>query len=198
MTTMLSKDDLCALHDQALKDWYRDKPAAVEPGAELRSLVLAQHFCNFSLWNHEDEARRRDVPDAYIADTKRAIDKWNQRRNDLIEKIDLYLLERLKGCDTSKARQNSETAGSMVDRCSILALKIHHMGINAARKDDLEVAVQSAGKLKVLRTQRDELAGCLEELLEVYAAGRRFFKLYRQFKAYNDPRLNPALVAEST
>jgi hypothetical protein len=192
------RDALLPLHDGALAAWYRDKPAAVEPAADLRSLILAQHFCNFSLWNHEDEARRRDVPDAYIAETKRAIDKWNQRRNDLIEKIDLHLLEQLKGCDTSKARQNSETAGSMVDRCSILALKIHHMGINATRTDDLEVAVQSAAKLKVLRAQREDLAGCLQELLEDYAAGRRFFKLYRQYKAYNDPRLNPALYGRKS
>jgi hypothetical protein len=190
---MISRQDLLRLHDEALAAWYKDTPAAIEPGADLRSLILAQHFCNFSLWNHEDEARRRDVPDAYIAETKRAIDRWNQRRNDLIEKIDLHLLEQLKGCDISKARQNSETAGSMVDRCSILALKVHHMGINAARQDDLEVAMQSAAKLKVLRVQRDDLAGCLEELLEDYAAGRRYFKLYRQYKAYNDPKLNPAL-----
>jgi hypothetical protein len=192
---MIPREELLKLHDEALADWYREAPAAVEPGGDLRTLVLAQHFCNFSLWNHEDQARRRDVADGYIAETKRAIDKWNQRRNDLIERIDLHLLEQLKHCDTSRARLNSETAGSMVDRCSILALKIHHMGINATRKDDLEVAVQSAGKLKVLRTQRDDLSGCLIELLDDFNAGRRYFKLYRQFKAYNDPRLNPALYA---
>jgi hypothetical protein len=72
------------------------------------------------------------------------------------------------------------------------------MGINAARTDDLEVAVQSAGKLKVLRTQREDLANCLQELLEDHAAGRRFFKLYRQYKAYNDPRLNPALYGRKS
>ena len=192
---MINKDTLLALHDEALAAWYRDPPAQVDPGADLRSLVLAQHFCNFSLWNHEDEARRRDVADSYIADTKRAIDKWNQKRNDLIERIDLHLLEKLKGCDTSKARQNSETAGSMVDRCSILALKIHHMGINAARKDDPEVAAASAQKVAVLRVQRGDLSGCFVELLEDFRAGRRHFKLYRQFKAYNDPKLNPALYS---
>ena len=190
---MIGKDALIALHDEALATWYRDKPEQAEAGADLRSLVLAQHFCNFSLWNHEDEARRRDVSDSYIADTKRAIDKWNQRRNDLIERIDVLLLEELKDCDISRARQNSETAGSMVDRCSILALKIHHMGINAVRKDDLEVAMQSAAKLKVLRVQREDLAACLVELIDDFRNGRRHFKLYRQYKAYNDPRLNPAL-----
>jgi hypothetical protein len=198
MINLIRREELLALHDEALAAWYRDRPAAVEPGDDLRSLVLAQHFCNFSLWNHEDEARRRDVPDSYIADTKRAIDKWNQRRNDLIERIDLHLLEQLKTADTHRARLNSETAGSMVDRCSILALKVHHMGINAARTDDLEVAMQSAAKLKVLRAQRDDLSGCLQELLDDFAAGRRHFKLYRQYKAYNDPRLNPALYTRKS
>lgn len=190
---MISRTELLKLHDEALAAWYRDKPSALPPGADLRSLVLAQHFCNFSLWNHEDEARRRDVGDAYIADTKRAIDGWNQKRNDLIERIDLHLLEQLKDCDTTKARQNSETAGSMVDRCSILALKLHHMGINAARKDNPEIAAASAQKVAVLRVQRDDLSRCFEELLEDFRAGRRYFKLYRQYKAYNDPNLNPAL-----
>lgn len=193
MSQLIGREQVCRLHDEALSAWYRNKPEAMEPGEDINSLVLAQHFCNFSLWNHEDEARRRDVPDSYIADTKRAIDKWNQRRNDLIEKTDLYLLEQLRDSNITSARQNSETAGSMIDRCSILALKIHHMGINAARKDDSALAAECAQKLVVLRAQRDDLARCFEELLDDYRAGRRFFKLYRQYKAYNDPRLNPAL-----
>lgn len=190
---MIDCEQLCRLHDEALATWYRDKPASVEPADDLDSLVLAQHFCNFSLWNHEDEARRRDVADSYIAETKRAIDKWNQRRNDLIEKLDLYLLSQMTPVDEGSASQNSETAGSMIDRCSILSLKIHHMGINAARKDDPELAAECAQKLTVLRVQRTDLARCYEQLLSDYRAGRRYFKLYRQYKAYNDPRLNPAL-----
>ncbi|HEY3487391.1 MAG TPA: DUF4254 domain-containing protein, partial [Gammaproteobacteria bacterium] len=148
---LIDRERLCSLHDAALADWYRQKPERIEAGADLDSLVLAQHFSNFSLWNHEDQARRRDVPDSHIAETKRAIDQWNQRRNDLIEKIDQYLLEQLRDCNTAGARQNSETGGSMIDRCSILSLKIYHMGINAARKDDPELAAECARKLEVLK-----------------------------------------------
>ncbi|MGH8453339.1 MAG: DUF4254 domain-containing protein [Nevskiales bacterium] len=193
MSQLIDRERVCRLHDEALAAWYRQKPEQMESGESLDSLILAQHFCNFSLWNHEDEARRRDVPDSYIADTKRAIDKWNQHRNDLIEKIDVQLLSRLGDIDTAQARQNSETAGSQIDRCSILSLKIHHMGINAARKDDPALTAECVRKLEVLKLQRADLARCLEELLEDFRAGRRFFKLYRQYKAYNDPRLNPAL-----
>jgi hypothetical protein len=193
MSAFIDREHLIRLHDEALAAWYRQVPEQVLPSEDLDSLVQAQHFCNFSLWNHEDEARRRDVADSYIADTKRAIDKWNQRRNDLIERIDLHLLDRLDAIDVGQARQNSETAGSMVDRCSILSLKIHHMGINAARKDDPALAGECRQKLAILTSQRADLARCLEELLDDFAAGRRYFKLYRQYKAYNDPRLNPAL-----
>lgn len=190
---LIDHQAVCRLQDECLKNWYREKPPEINAGTDIDSLVQAQHFCNFSLWNHEDEARRRDVSDTYIADTKRAIDKWNQRRNDLIERIDLHLLSQLGDTDLTHARQNSETAGSMVDRCSILSLKIHHMGINAARKDDAAIAAECQQKLGVLHAQRSDLARCLQELIEDFQAGRRFFKLYRQFKAYNDPRLNPAL-----
>lgn len=186
-------ENLPSLHDAALARWYRETPPAPEPGVSLESLVIAQHFCNFSLWNHEDEARRRDVPDSYIAETKRAIDRWNQRRNDLIERIDTALLESFRDTDTGAARLNSETAGSIIDRCSILSLKIHHMGINAARKDDPALAAECGQKLEVLRLQRQDLARCVVELLQDFHAGRRYFRQYRQYKAYNDPRLNPAL-----
>lgn len=180
-------------HEAALTDWYREVPERLEPGEDLRSRVLAQHFCNFSLWNHEDEARRRDVSDSYIAQTKRAIDGWNQRRNDLIEALDVAMLAKLPQPDAEQARMNSETAGSMIDRMSIMSLKIHHMGINAARKDDPELARSCAAKLEVLMLQRADLGRCLQELIADFAAGARYFKLYRQYKAYNDPRLNPSI-----
>jgi hypothetical protein len=194
---MTSVDEILRWDDECLQAWYREKPLKIEAAGDLKSLVVAQHFCNFSLWNEEDEARRRDVPDSVIAGVKRAIDGWNQKRNDLIERIDVELLQRFADVDLAGARQNSETAGSMIDRLSILSLKIHHMAINAARKDDPVLAEECARKLDILRLQRSDLARCLAELLEDFRAGRRYFKLYRQFKAYNDPRLNPALYTRA-
>ena len=88
---------------------------------------------------------------------------------------------------------HSETAGQMVDRLSILALKIRNMQKVADRSDDPALASECLGKVEVLRVQRADLAACLARLLDQFAAGQRFFKTYRQFKAYNDPRLNPAL-----
>ncbi len=190
---MIAAAKITEAHDQALADWYREQPEAVEPKRSLRSLILAQHFCNFSLWNLEDEARRTDVEDAYIAAVKRGIDRWNQRRNDLIERIDEEILDALGDIDLRGAEQHSETAGMIIDRLSILALKIYHMAANAARAEDAELKTECHAKLEILRAQRADLLACLDRLLADARAGRRFFKVYRQYKAYNDPRLNPAL-----
>lgn len=186
---------LADLHDEALETWDREMPESVEAGADIESLILAQHFCNVSLWNLEDQARRTDVDDTYIAGLKRSIDGWNQRRNDGMESIDRFLLDRFEGVDTSSAERHSESAGMMVDRISILSLKIRHMGINADLQADPSVAAECAEKLVVLKEQRADLSRCLETLIEDFKEGRRYFKIYRQFKQYNDPRLNPFLRA---
>lgn len=184
---------LIPAHDAALASWDAAAPAEPQPAQDLATLVIAQHFCNFSLWRLEDEARRRDVSDSVIADTKRAIDRWNQLRNDRVEQIDRALLSRFESVDTSSAALHSETAGMMVDRLSILALKIFHMRRYAETQADPAIAQECREKLALLIAQRTDLATCLKALLSDCAAGRRYFKLYRQFKAYNDPRLNPAL-----
>jgi len=193
MADVANQLDPPALHDRALAGWYRGRPTSVEAGDDLDSILLAQHFCNFNLWNLEDEARRTDVDDGFIARIKRAIDRWNQKRNDLIERIDETLLAQLADVDTSRADQHSETAGQMIDRLSILSLKIWHMGQVAARPGDDALAAECAAKVVVLQAQRADLRACLQRLLDDFRAGRRFFRVYRQFKAYNDPRLNPAL-----
>jgi len=183
---VLNRVDPCPLQDQALVDWNRGEPTGVDPGRDLASLILAQHFCNFRLWKLENESRRKDVDDKHIADVKRSIDRWNQSRNDLIERIDETLLAQSPSADPAASEQHSETAGQIIDRLSILGLKVWHMR-RRGRTQDHEQARECAAKAEILETQRTDLARCLDRLLEDIRVGRRFFRLYRQFKSYGEP-----------
>ncbi|MGE0876474.1 MAG: DUF4254 domain-containing protein, partial [Burkholderiales bacterium] len=174
------------------------KSAAREHAQGLWQAIEDNHRNNCCLWDEEDLARRRNVPDADIAANKRAIDRYNQQRNDAIERIDEHLLAALASAPANEdARLNSETAGSMCDRLSILALKIHHMRIQTQRTDvDREHVATCEAKLARLIEQRGDLAGCFDRLLAEAARGQARFKVYRQFKMYNDPKLNPAVYGE--
>jgi len=198
------------LHERliATPGWPAQEPAAA--AQPLWQWVQTNHLFNCRLWAEEDLARRTTVAEAEIAANKRAIDRFNQARNDATERVDEILLVALGLVDAASARTdaprstvppgarlNSETAGSMIDRLSIMALKVNAMRAQTWR-DDVDEAHREAsrGKLERLLQQRDDLAGCLDALLDDAAAGRAYFKVYRQFKMYNDPRFNPALVAE--
>src|SRR5262249_21309192 len=149
--------------------------------------IEANHRCNRLLWDEEDQARRRDVANAAIVANKRAIDGYNQRRNDAIEKIDEALLSRLSNVvPVADAWHNSETAGSMADRLSILSLKIFHMREETVRADATEAhRAACSEKLARLALQREDLGRCLDTLLARAAEGRAFWRVYRQFKMYN-------------
>lgn len=157
--------------------------------------IAANHRYNSLLWDEEDKARRTDVgPDA-IAHGKHLIDRYNQKRNDAVEAIDEALLFLLADAPAAAdARLHSETAGAMIDRLSILSLKIFHMRAQSRRAAaGAEHLARCAAKLARLHTQRADLCACLDQLLLDASAGRAYFKLYRQFKMYNDPALNPYL-----
>ena len=183
-------DDLLRFHDRQLQ---REQPFVDDD--PLLAAIADNHHCNRLLWDTEDQARRPDVPDEYIVRCKRLIDRSNQQRNDAVERIDEALLQRLATVNArDDAWLNSETPGAIIDRLSILSLKIHHMRLQTQRDDanDAHIAACSA-KLQVLQCQRADLAAALTRLLHALAAGDARLKVYRQFKMYNDPGLNPWL-----
>lgn len=194
-------DKLVQFHDQAIgQAGWNGSPEGWMDSPALSQAIARNHLCNIGLWQEEDQARRSDVPADAIVASKRRIDSLNQQRNDAVEAIDGALLEQLSGHHPMQgARLHSETPGAMIDRLSILALKIFHMQAQLQRKDvDAVHLARCSEKLHILRIQRRELAGCLRELLEEVRAGTACFHAYRQFKMYNDPALNPWLGRGST
>ena len=144
-------------------------------------------------WHLEDLVRPDDVDLVYALQLKRRIDRSNQHRTDLVERIDdHYYMQFKEVTPLPDARLNTETPAWAVDRLSILALKIYHFQIEAHRGDEAHRAKCQA-KLDTLLTQRADLTLAIDQLLEDLAAGRRQMKLYRQMKMYNDPSLNPSL-----
>lgn len=196
MLTTLNLAMLEAAFDRCLAFWHTDPETYDSLDLAVNPIALELAWRNYLLWHEEDKARRTDVDDSAIATVKRAIDTLNQQRNDLIEKLDEAILaevaKALPEPDTEVI--NSETPGSIVDRISIMSLKIYHMDEDSRRADiDSEHRQRSLHRLAVLKLQRHDLYGALELLLEDYRAGRKRMKLYKQFKMYNDPSLNPEL-----
>ena len=210
-TVLPTAEGVIAAHDTLLAraGWpQQEAPTAPTP---LWHWVQTNHRFNARLWAEEDLARRTTVADGEIAANKRAIDGFNQARNDATERVDEILLVALGLVDAESARTdapvsrvpagarlNSETAGSMIDRMSIMALKVQAMRLQTER-GDVDEAHRAASRVKLQRLlqQRSDLGACLDELLADAAAGRAYFKVYRQFKMYNDARFNPVLVAEA-
>jgi hypothetical protein len=195
MSSTVDAAAVTAFHDEELArpGWPAPRPADALSGAWRA--IDANHRFNCLLWQEEDRARRVDVPSSEIATSKRLIDRYNQQRNDAVEQVDEALLA-LLGLDEPGpgARLSSETPGAMIDRLSILALKIHHMRQQTERSEAGREHVQAcSARLQRLISQRHDLAACLDQLLREARAGQSYFKVYRQFKMYNDPALNPYL-----
>ncbi len=198
MVFLFETKELLKQQLQEVEQWHSFLPQAdfSEP-TDFPVLVSTQHQLNFELWHQEDMARDPDVSDSKIASVKRAIDVLNQRRNDLIERMDQFLVNILltgNVKNNAETEMNSETPGSMIDRLSINALKIYHMDEEILREEvTAEHRNKCAGKLSVLQEQRKDLEQCLSKLFADLSSGEKRLKVYQQMKMYNDESLNPVL-----
>jgi len=150
-------------------------------------------------WHLEDIIRDPDIDPVKALALKRRIDRSNQDRTDLVEDIDTWFRQHMTDVQPlPNASINTESPAWAVDRLSILALKIWHMREQTQRTDaDAEHLARCQGKLDVLLEQRVDLSMAIDQLLDDIAAGRKFMKVYRQMKMYNDPSTNPVLYGNN-
>jgi hypothetical protein len=192
---MLDVLQLTTIQQGLVRRWHQHPVDNTHEGFPW--LVARQHGFNFLLWHEEDIARSPAASDVQIAQVKRSIDRLNQRRNDGIEKLDDWITEDLENrgvTAAAEARLNTETPGSVIDRLSILALRIYHLDEQLARPDATAEHRQSVEqKLAIARLQHRDLSQSLTELLDEIYAGRKRHRTYRALKMYNDPTLNPYL-----
>jgi hypothetical protein len=206
---MLSAQQITDLQDERTRAWHVFEPgdadllqwnaSANQEAAAWLKLIASQHRTNFELWHTEDEARDPNATAAKLANVKRRVDSTNQLRNDLAEQLDTTLLEWLavRGLPNHAAPLNSEPPGLIIDRLSILALKIYHTREEAQRANAAPGhAERNRERLAILEEQRGDLAACLDAVWQQTLDGTRRFKLYRQLKMYNDPSLNPAVYSK--
>ena len=146
-------------------------------------------------WHFEDIIRDPHIDPIEALALKRRIDRSNQDRTDLVEQIDSYFRQKYSDVNVlPDARINTESPAWAIDRLSILALKIYHMKEQAERTDASDEHRQKCQtKLNVLLEQQVDLGTAIDQLLEDIAAGRKYMKVYRQMKMYNDPSTNPVL-----
>jgi hypothetical protein len=160
--------------------------------------VAEQHLANFELWHAEDMARTPEASDQDLARIKRFIDRANQRRNDLSEQCDVFLLNFLsqQNLPAPGAELHSESPGLILDRLSILSLKLFHT------REEIDRPQAPPGHASAICSacaswseQRDDLAGSARPAVAAGSGPPARFKLYRQLKMYNDPALNPAVYS---
>lgn len=161
----------------------------------IEHLLYKKNWIDTVQWHLEDIIRDPDIDPAEALKLKRRIDKSNQERTDMVEYIDSWFLQKYTDTKIQEdAKINTESPAWAIDRFSILALKVYHMQEEANRPDASEQHTsQCQSKLSILLEQHRDLSVAIEELLEDIAAGRKYMKVYKQMKMYNDEELNPVL-----
>ncbi len=197
---------IAELQKQWTAEWHRQDPTddteywrtETKPKndyATLEGFARANHMMNYMLWHQEDIVRNPSAPDADVVAAKRKIDKYNQLRNDFMEKLDETFIQILTPDlpGAFKAPLNTETIGMIFDRLSIMSLKMYHM-TEAGKK--FGNAQKCRDAMRVLSRQHGDLLEATKFLLVDYLNGARRPQTYRQYKMYNDPKLNPELVGK--
>jgi hypothetical protein len=158
-------------------------------------LLYRKSWIDTVQWAYEDIIRDPNIDPVAALKLKRKIDASNKDRTDTVEFIDSYFLETYKNVQAKPtAKINSESPAWVIDRLSILALKIYHMQLETVREDATEAHKQSCQtKLNTLLEQRTDLSTAIDDLLEDIANGDKYMKVYKQMKMYNDDELNPVL-----
>ncbi|MFT4152853.1 DUF4254 domain-containing protein [Parafilimonas sp.] len=198
---MISK--LCnEIFEQSIQDYHiNDNVDTAEQNpygaSSLEHLLYKKNWIDTVQWHLEDIIREPSINPLLALTIKRRIDDSNQQRTNLVEYIDSYFLDKYKNIKARPdAKFNTESPAWAIDRLSILALKIYHMRQEAERADATEGhRVACAGKLTVLLQQQSDLSAAIDELLQEIAEGKKYMKVYKQMKMYNDPSLNPVLYA---
>lgn len=190
------------IFDKCVNDYHKtdNVDAPINNPYEERSLdrvLYAKNWIDAVQWHLEDIIREPSIEPAEALAIKRRIDSSNQERTDMVELIDSWFMEKYSNVKVAPdAVINTETPAWAIDRLSILALKIYHMRAEAQREEASEEHRKNCKtKLDTLLTQREDLSGAIDRLLEDIATGRKYMKFYKQMKMYNDPSLNPVLYA---
>ena len=190
------------IFQQSIADYHKtdNVDAPINNPYEFRSIeyfLYLKNWIDTVQWHLEDIIRDPNIDPVAALALKRRIDKSNQERTDLVEMIDSYWLDMYKDVKVVEdATINTESPAWAIDRLSILALKIYHMQAEVERNDaDEEHKAKCKAKLDVLLAQRTDLSSAIDQLLADIEAGRKYMKVYKQMKMYNDPALNPVLYA---
>ena len=185
---------------QAINDYHKlDQidQAIINPYEKdsFSHLLYQKNWIDTAQWHMEDVVRNPEINPVEGLNWKRRIDAQNQVRTDMVEFIDSYFLDLYKNSTTlPNATINTESPAWAIDRLSILALKIYHMQEEADRPSASEEhRLQCNEKLNVLLAQRTDLSTSIDELIADIEAGKKYMKVYKQMKMYNDPSLNPIL-----
>lgn len=194
MSEQIQTSTITELHHACITQWKASGVSSQHNG--FYRLVEENHAFNYQLWHAEDRARRDDMGPEFVYQAKREIDQCNQARNNRMEAMDTWLFNLLQPAAHDQCPVNSESPGMMIDRLSILALKSYHMALQTKRQDVNEEHRRTCyDKLTVIQQQLEQLALCLDTFVNEILAKKRTFRVYHQFKMYNDPTLNPELYA---